>query len=327
MRVFLIFIYSIFHLSSSAQNVDSIFSETVKTVIFGANGGMNGGNLPVVELNKASGLSLTFDDFTGSFSNFSYTIEQCDRDWLPSKLTKMEYLEGLSEDRITNFKNSQATNIAFINYQLTIPNEVMRWNKSGNYILKIFEDNADKTPVLTRRFVVVEPIVIIEPQFAIPIATKFNSHHEIDFRLDPKTFRIPNPVNDIRATILQNARWDIAKTVAPRFVIGDKIDFDYQETLLFPAGKEWRYVDLRSTRFRSERVATINNGDDTWEFILRPDLDRSREPYLIYPDLNGGFQIETQDYRNQGGGDARTQAELRPAWYRARARLAVAHRS
>lgn len=42
---------------------------------------------------------------------------------------------------------------------------------------------------------------------------------------------------------------------------------------------------------------------------MRQDLDRSREPYLIYPDLNGGYFIETQDLRNQGGGSPRTQAD------------------
>ncbi len=293
----------------ASQNTDTIFSETITSVQLRSNGDLRSGNLPITSLSGGS-LTLNFDDLNATFSNFSYTIEQCDRDWKPTRLEKIEYLEGLQEDRILDFKNSQATNVPYVNYQLTIPNQTVRWNKSGNYLLKVFEDNSEKTPILTRRFIVFEPILTPSPEFQIPVGWKFNSCHELDFRLEAKNFRISNPVNELRATIIQNGRWDRAKqNVKPSFVVGDQINFDYQDSLVWQAGKEWRYVDVRSTRFRSERIQTIINGEETWEFLMRPDLDRSREPYLIYPDLNGGYFIETQDLRNQGGGSPRTQAD------------------
>ncbi len=282
-----------------AQNIDTVFSETVRTVELRSNGDFKNGNLPVIPL-KGGSLQLSFDDMNATFSNFSYTVELCDRDWKPTRLEKMEYLEGLNEDRITDFKNSQATNIAYVNYQLSIPNQTMRWNKSGNYLLKVYEDDGDKTPVLTRRFIVFEPILLPAVEFQIPVGYKFNSSHEIDFKLEAKNFRVSNPTNEIRATVLQNGRWETAKSnVPPSFVVGDQIVFDYQDSLIWSAGKEWRYVDIRSSRFRTERINTIVNGEKTWEYMMRPDFDRSREPYLIYPDLNGGFFIETQDLRNQ----------------------------
>lgn len=281
-----------------AQNIDTIYSETIQSVEFIPNGDSRQ-NMPAVELKKGS-LVLNFDEVGGELRNLNYTIEQCDRDWKPTKLDKLEYLEGLGEDRINNYKNSQATNIQFVHFNLTVPNDVVRWNKSGNYVLKVFEDNREKTPVLTRRFVIYEQIISVENEFAVPNAIKYNSHHELDFKLDPKTFRIQNPINDIRVTVLQNARWDIARmNVPPTFVMGDKIVYDYLDSITFPSGKEWRYVDLRSTRFRSERVLTIDRGDETFDVIMRTDLDRLREPYLIYPDLNGGFFTATSDYPNQ----------------------------
>jgi Domain of unknown function (DUF5103) len=283
---------------AAAQNIDTLFSETVRSVQFMPNGSQTE-NMPAIELKKGS-LTLNFDEVGGELRNLSYTVEQCDRDWKSTKLDKLEYLEGLGEDRITNFKNSQATNIQFVHFNLTIPNNTVRWNKSGNYVLKIFEDNSEKTPVLTRRFVVYEQVLTIENEFAVPNAIKFNSYHELDFKLDPKTFRVQNPMNDIRVTVLQNARWDLARmNVPPTFVMGDKIVYDYLDSITFQAGKEWRYVDLRSTKFRSERVAAIDKGEETFDVILRTDLDRSREPYLIYQDLNGGFFTATMDYPNQ----------------------------
>jgi hypothetical protein len=292
----------------ASQNIDTVFSETVRTVELRSNGDFRTGNLPVIPL-KTGILQLSFDDMNATFSNFSYTVELCDRDWLPTRLEKIEYLEGLNEDRIMDFKNSQATNIAFVNYQLTIPNQTIRWNKSGNYLLKVYEDDGDKTPILTRRFIVFEPVLLPAVEFQIPVGYKFNSCQEIDFKLEAKNFRISNPSNELRATVLQNGRWETAKTnVRPSFVVGDQITFDYQDSLIWTAGKEWRYVDIRSSRFRSERVNNIINGEKTWEIMMRPDLDRSREPYLIYPDLNGGFFIETQDLRNQAI-SSRTQAD------------------
>lgn len=285
-------------LFAAAQNIDTIFSETIRSVQFSPNGNKLE-NMPAIEL-KNGFLTLNFDEVGGELRNMNYTIEQCDRDWKPTRLSKLEYLDGLNEDRINNYKNSQATNIQYVHFSLTIPNDVMRWNKSGNYVLKVYEDDGDRTPVLTRRFVVYEQILTVENEFVSPNAFKFNSYHELDFKLDPKTFRVQNPMNDIRVTVLQNARWDIARmNVPPTFVMGDKIVYDYQDSITFLAGKEWRYVDLRSTRFRSERVSTIDKGDETFDYVLRTDLDRFREPYLIYPDLNGGFFTETSDYPNQ----------------------------
>ena len=135
-----------------AQNIDSLFSETIRSVQFSPNGNQTE-NMPAIPL-KGGFLTLNFDEVGGELRNLSYTVEQCDRDWKPTKLDKLEYLEGLGEDRITNFKNSQATNIQFVHFNVTIPNEAVRWNKSGNYVLKVFEDNRNKTPVLTRRFIV-----------------------------------------------------------------------------------------------------------------------------------------------------------------------------
>jgi hypothetical protein len=55
-------------------------------------------------------------------------------------------------------------------------------------------------------------------------------------------------------------------------------------------------MDLTSTRFRSERVQRIDQNTETYDITLRTDLDRSREPYILLPDLNGGYYIENRDF-------------------------------
>jgi Domain of unknown function (DUF5103) len=232
------------------------------------------------------------------FKNFMYTIEQCDRDWKPSKLEKLEYTDGLMEDRIQKFQNSSATNIPYIHYSMVFPNESMRVTKSGNYILKVYEDNSEKMVVLTRRFIVFEQILAAVPEQLTNInPIKYNTHQEMDITIEAKNFRIQNPINDIRLLVLQNGRWDMKSSLLPPiFTRGETLVFDYQDSISFPAGKEWRYVDLRSTRFRSERVLKLDKGDETWDITLRGDIDRGREPYIFYPDLNGGYFIEDRNF-------------------------------
>ena len=144
MKIFFVLAVLAFPCFAFAQNVDTIYGENIRSVEFRA--GSPTENMPAIRL-KNGFLSLNFDEVGGELRNLNYTVELCDRDWKPTKLDRLEYLEGLGEDRITNFKNSQATNIQFVHFNVTIPNETVRWNKSGNYVLKVFEDNRDKTPI------------------------------------------------------------------------------------------------------------------------------------------------------------------------------------
>lgn len=297
-QIFFTLLFTFFNSYSNAQSlkpVDSIYMQSIHSVLMYVDG--NPYNMPAVNL-KGGGFRLAFDDMDGDIKNFMYTIELYDRDWQkPVKLDRMEYTEGYQEDRIQNPQNSNATNIQFVHFEMSMPNENMRFTKSGNYLLKVYLDDDEKTPVLTRRFVVYETILVPVITAAIPNALHYNSHHELDIVIEPKNFRIQNPMNEIQLSVIQNRRWDVARNnVKPLYVQGEKLIFDYQDSIIFPAGKEWRYVDLRSTRFRSERVARIDKDDETWFYTLRTDLDRSREPYLIYPDLNGGYFVETQDF-------------------------------
>ena len=191
------------HILFSQKNIDSVYAETLRSVQVSSNGELAVG-IPAFNL-KGGGIMLTFDDMETDFKNFLYTIEQCDRDWKPSKLEKLEYIDGLMEDRIQKFQNSSATNIPYIHYSMIFPNESMRATKSGNYILKVYEDNSEKTVVLTRRFIVFEQLLAAVPEQLTNInPIKYNTHQEMDITIEAKNFRIQNPINDIRLLVLQN---------------------------------------------------------------------------------------------------------------------------
>lgn len=255
---------------------------------------------PMLDLRGSSQLILTFDDLDGDVKDYTYRIFYCDMDWHPSQLSEMEYLDGFSEDRITDYQFSFKTISSYTQYRLTLPNNSMRWKMSGNYVLAVFEDEGDFKPVITRRFVIVDPKVQISAQMVRPSqVSKFRTHQEIDFTVNHDKMPIRNPRQEIRAVVLQNGRWDNAITgIVPLYIRTNLLVFDYQDQVVFPGGKEFRQFDIRSLRFRSPMVAGIESTRDRISVILNKDRSRESEPYVEYNDLNGKFVNETQDQNN-----------------------------
>ena len=89
------------------------------------------------------------------------------------------------------------------------------------------------------------------------------SHQEIDFIVNHEKMPLRNPKQEIHAVVLQNGRWDNAITqISPLFIRGTQLVFDYQDQIIFPAGKEFRQLDLRSLRFRAPMIASMVYKDD-----------------------------------------------------------------
>lgn len=252
---------------------------------------------PMLDLGSRTTFSLSFDDLNEQVRDMYYTIIHCDANWAPSDLTTMEYLEGFDEEQMETYDFSVNTLTEFTNYQLRIPNERCSWTKSGNYILVIYENDGDKIPLITRRFMVVDPSVRITPDMVRPAnVQKIKTHQEIDFTVTYETINVNSPKKEIKATILQNGRWDNAVTeLPPQFIFRDRVVYDYQDEITFPAGKEFRYIDLRSFRFRGEGIAAIEEYQDIYEITLIPEPARTFRPYLFARDINGNFTVGSID--------------------------------
>jgi hypothetical protein len=169
----------------------------------------------------------------------------------------------------------------------------MRWTRSGNYILQVFDTEDDRL-VLSRRFLVVEPLWRIDAEFVrTSQVDKLDTHHEIDFTVIPKGVRVSMPQNDVKAFILQNGRWDNALgPIKPFITRGDNLVFDYQDQILFPAGKEFRFFDIRSFDYRGEFVRGISEKPTYFEVTLQPDESRYDRPVIFRPDADGRFVID-----------------------------------
>ncbi len=277
---------------------DRIYDDHIATVKFHVNG-LALSN-PITDLNGGAPLVLTFDDVGPVERNFYYRIVHCDMDWTASDLADIEYLEGFADDRIFNFNYSFKTVTPYTHYRLALPNNNVRWTKSGNYALLIYDDSSFENLVLSRRFLVVDRRLTIIPRLVRPQqASKIRTHQEIDFVVRYENFPLRAPLQEIKATVLQNNRWDIAKyNIPPLFERPQELIFDYQDKIIFPAGKEFRFFDIRTLRAGSENVAEIQEYDDGFDVLLFMDKLRNRENYVLRQDINGRFIIETRDQNN-----------------------------
>jgi Domain of unknown function (DUF5103) len=262
---------------------------------------------PIVDIKKGQ-VHLSFDHMGYDIMDYVYTIVHCDAEWRPSDIEYEEYLDGYQEDRLldsdpteqgrySSISNSLNTLVPFTHYELTLPNRNMKWRISGNYILQIMDDDDDKRVVMTLRFMVSEEAWRVFP--TLPLVSnsgKSFTHHEVDFQVNHDRFNISNPQRDVKCYVLQNMRWDrIIGPITPRPVVTmrNSMDFDYQDSIVFPAGKEFRFFDIRNLDFRTLAVQSIERGPKTYQVYLKPQYDlNSNHSYALTADINGAFNIE-----------------------------------
>jgi len=272
------------------------YVDHIKTVTFGPSDYPH--LFPILELNGGQPLTLAFDDLESEVRNYVYTVVHCDRNWEPSGLAPLEYINGFEEENIQNYDFSFRALQNYTHYSLAFPNNNMDVTKSGNYLLVVYEDEEEKRVVITRRFVVVDRQVGISAEIVRPVEVrKIHTHQELDFEVNFLRLNVRNPMVELSATVLQNQRWDTALTgLSPKFLNADKAIFDYQGEVVFPGGNEFRLIDLRSIRIPHRDIVYIDvNMDQEMEAELAPITTRSRAPHLSFIDFNGRYLIENQD--------------------------------
>lgn len=274
---------------------DQVYTDYIKSVKFHHRGLFT--SMPIIDLQSSGQLELSFDDMDGGDREYRYYITYCNKDWTPSELNEIEYLEGFNGEEIQEIYYSFSTHVDYTHYRLSLPNEDVQFLLSGNYLLTIYDETDDKELVLTRRMMVVEPLVSVKANMRNPTnAEKYRSHQELEFSVLTNNIRISDPSNEIEVKILQNQRWDNAlEGIAPRVTKRDELVFNYIDKLNFPAYNEFRFADIRSTRYVATGIHSIDINPDNTNILMQIDQFREGNDFYDYNDINGSYVIETQD--------------------------------
>lgn len=294
---FLLFIY-ICVPSTKAQLVEKVHVPYIQTAQLFPFGNQQG--LPVLALNSNDRLQLQFDDIEGNIKGYYYTYVLCDYDWKPVNLNPFDYIKGFTQNRITTYRYSSIAFTRYTHYQVTLPQTNSAPMRSGNYLLKVFLDGDTSKVVFTKQMLVLDPKTAITAQVVQPFTPQlFSTHQKLRFSANIKGINSFSAAQQVKVVILQNNRWDQSqRDIPPTFVRGTTLEYNSENIAIFPGGKEWRWLDLRSFRLQSDRVDSARYGKTDTEIFLRTDVDRSGQRYVYFPDYNGMYNIVTYESIN-----------------------------
>ena len=257
---------------------------------------------PEMELGGTATLELSFDDFDARLKNYSYTYQRCDQNWEPVLQSSFDYIKGFAQNRIQAGQFSSLTRTKYVHYTATLPTGQSQITKSGNYLIKVYLDGDSSKLAFERRMLVVDPKVtvsasVIRPSGGGPMGQ--GDQQCLDLSITVNRLSLQHPRDQIKVVVLQNWRWEGAlRNLQPSFMRGTTYQYNSQRDLLFAAGKEYRWADLRSFRFLSDRVAAARELDGNpadYEVTLKVDDERAASQYMPYQDYNGFYQIASTD--------------------------------
>ena len=252
---------------------------------------------PVININANQQLQLQFDLLTDEFEYLSASIYHCNKNWNPSQLREMEFIQQINNFRVVDYDFSLNTSQPYINYLFDVPTPSL----SGNYILAVYRRGNPKDLLFTRKFLAVNNICSIDQQVRVSTTvSKREVNQQVDLSISYRNIQVNGPSEDINVVILQNHRWQDAITnLRPTLIRPNDGYMEFRNLDLsnnFFGWNEFRFFDLRTLDVTGRNVNGIDKSSGTIKVQLL--TDQSREG-LVYTqnlrDINGNFILQTTD--------------------------------
>lgn len=277
-------------------NPEGVYAANIRSVRLHTYGDQEA--MAIYKLNSADRVELHFDDMESRVKSYYYSYQLCDYKWRPVNLSPFDFIKGFTQQRITGYHFSSIAYTRYIHYQAILPEANSLPTRSGNYLIKVFLDGDTSKLVFTKALLVLDSKASVSAQVVQPFTPdRYNTHQHIKFTVNIDGVNTSNASQQIKVVVLQNNRWDNAQgNVLPTFIRNNSIEYSNENSFVFPGGKEWRWLDLRSFRLLSERVDSANS--KRTDIYVKPDIDRSGQRYVYYADLDGGYIVTTYESIN-----------------------------
>lgn len=285
-----------YYKESRIRYSDYIYKDSIKTVQIYRDGWEL--SYPAINLNANEQLILSFDEIGNETKDYYYKLIHCTYDWKPSNLMQMEYIEGVTENQITDYKYSFNTVVDYTHYQVNFPTSDMRITKSGNYIILVYEDGDAENIVLTKRFIVYEPVTSISAR--VERSSDLNlikSHQEVNFVVNTDGIELNDAYTEIKPVIVQNGFWNTSvSNFQPNMVKDKEIVYNFNQDCIFPGVSEFRHFDAKDLKYKNQQVREIIFESPFYHFKLYNDEERRFKIYNYDEDINGKYLVKA-NYR------------------------------
>lgn len=300
-KIVLYFTICITAVTAQAQIPDHIYKENIRSVKLYRAGDIY--SYPVLMLNGNEQLELHFDDMDADVKYYYYSFQLCNADWTPANVQPFDYIRGFQSNRISTYRNSSIVQTRYTHYQAFLPERNSAPIKGGNYLLKVFLNDDTAKLAFTKRLLVVNPKVSVSAKVTQPFnGNYFQTHQRVQVGVSTSSPQVNTfSPQDLKVVVLQNNVWAHSSVLdRPTIFRGNYYEYSDEENTTFAAGKEWRWIDLRSLRLLSERMVKIIDSDTSnhIDVYVKPDGERRQQIYVYYSDLNGIYTIENRDNSN-----------------------------
>jgi hypothetical protein len=274
---------------------NKVYKDGIKTVLLYKTGWEL--SMPIIQLNSSETVSLSFDEINQKRKNYSYAIIHCNANWQQSELEPIDYLRGNESGNIENYNFSQNTMVDYINYQLDFPTEDCKLQVSGNYIIKVFEDDDPTHIVLTARFYVYEKMIDISAKIEkLKLSLDEGQNQRVNFQIKYEASEIENPVESLSFKILKNNETEKDfPELKPSSINENILAYQNIESLTFTGGNEYRHFDTKSFKFLSDCLEKIDRKEKTYYITIKTDPDKANLEYKNETDLNGKRLIKLEN--------------------------------
>ncbi len=292
------FFFCLLSMATLAQREEKIYNPAIHTAkLYKAGDPIS---FPVLMLGGTDALELHFDDLDKSIKQYYYAFQLCNADWTPSMLSTFDYVRGFQNVRISNYRSSSIALTPYTHYQAAVPDRNSAPTRSGNYLLKVFLNGDTSQLQFTKRFVVVGSKSNVAAQVQQPFNTQwFKTHQKLQIAINVDSrLRVFSP-QDVKVVVLQNSNWQTALYLdRPTIFRGNYYEYSDESITAMPALREWRWIDLRSLRLKSDRMQDLDAKSNVPSVTIKPDPSRAGQGYLYYPDLGGRYTVETLESVN-----------------------------
>ena len=283
-------------LQAKAQ-VQQIFDPNVRTLTLTVNDDPT--LPPYMPLSGRQHIDIEWDEMSHNYKRYVYHIDHCDWNWEPTDgIFESDFLEGLNDQLIEDYQKSFNTTQIYTHYWLRIPQKELRLRLSGNYRLRIYEEDADREeeqPVLEARFCIYENSAGIITQLSSNTDIDFNrDHQQMTLSVGYGSLSVFDPQRELKVVVMQNRRWDCrVENLVPNVRKSNGIEFTHNRQLIFPGGNEYHRFEILDVHRTAVGVERINWFEPYYHATLFPvQPDRA---YSYSEDQNGVYVVRSAD--------------------------------